>query len=268
MTGTETGAGKRADGRTTVVVPCYDEAARLDPQAFLSLACSGLHILFVDDGSTDGTGALLEKIADGSPAIDVMSLSRNAGKAEAVRLGLRHALDEGSRIVGYYDADLATPPGELLRLVDSLRENPGLAAVFGARVARMGSRVVRRRSRHYLGRVYATVASLVLGITVYDTQCGAKVFRATPALRRALDRPFRSGWSFDVELCDRLLRGGGGVAGLEEDAFLEVPLEAWADVSGSKFRFRHGLQAVADLGAIALEHRRHHAGAESPAERP
>jgi dolichyl-phosphate beta-glucosyltransferase len=86
---------------------------------------------------------------------------------------------------------------------------------------------------------------------VYDTQCGAKFFRATPALSRALDRPFRSRWAFDVELLGRLL--SGGAEALREDDLLEVPLRRWTHVGGSKLRPLAMLRAGADLAVIALD---------------
>ena len=91
--------------------------------------------------------------------------------------------------------------------------------------------------RHYLGRAYATLASSALGITVYDTQCGAKVFRVNDALGAALAEPFRSAWAFDVELLHRLLHGSATAEAIAEDALVEVPLTTWRDVGGSKLRF-------------------------------
>ncbi|MDQ1419024.1 MAG: hypothetical protein QOJ52_986, partial [Acidimicrobiaceae bacterium] len=83
--------------------------------------------------------------------------------------------------------------------------------MLGSRIARLGSTIERTARRHLLGRVFATAASVALGCQVYDTQCGAKVFRVTPALTVALQRPFRSAWAFDVELQSRLLTGGPSV---------------------------------------------------------
>jgi hypothetical protein len=117
-------------------------------------------------------------------------------------------------------------------------------------VALLGHRIRRSATRHYLGRVYATASSLILGLQVYDTQCGAKVFRATPALRAALQDPFRSRWAFDVELLARLTRGTGTVPPVAAEALLEVPLEQWADVGGSKMGPREAITAVVDLARI------------------
>jgi len=128
--------------------------------------------------------------------------------------------------------------------------------VLGSRVARMGAEILRHPMRHYLGRVFATAASLVLGAVVYDTQCGAKCFRDSPALRSALGRPFLSRWAFDVELLGRLLTGEPGVAPLDASAFVEVPLLRWRDVAGSKLRARAMVGAVIDLVRIRRDLRR------------
>jgi len=96
----------------------------------------------------------------------------------------------GARLVGFLDADLATPAEEMLRLVSTLRSSRAQAA-FAARVALLGTTIERHATRHYLGRVFATAASLILDLRVYDTQCGAKAFHATPLLAAALEEPFQ-----------------------------------------------------------------------------
>jgi len=239
----------------TWVVPCYNEGDRLDGGAFLSLVDSdrGLSLLFVDDGSHDHTRGRLEELAgERSGRIRVLSLPTNQGKAEAVRTGLRDALREGASVVGYLDADLATPVAEARRLRRVLAERD-VDVVLASRVALLGRTIERHVLRHYSGRVFATLASLALELPVYDTQCGAKLFRRTAALEAALGQPFLSRWAFDVELIGRLLVGAAGAPGLDPCRIVEEPLLVWRDVPGSKLRLGHMLRAAADVGRIAWD---------------
>ena len=241
----------------TVVVPCYNEERRLDEATFLKLAETGrVRLLFVDDGSTDLTSSALGRLDASSDAISTLTLNRNRGKSEAVRLGLIEACEQGATVLGYYDADLATPADELLRLISIIQSDEELAAVFGARVAKLGSKIERNYLRHYMGRIYATVASTALGVDIYDTQCGAKLFRANPTFLEAIVEPFASGWAFDVELLDRLLRGTSSSPGIPVDAFLELPLTSWRDVRGSHVRTIDGIKSLMHLIFIGIDRRR------------
>ncbi|GAB4199276.1 MAG: hypothetical protein OHK0013_09310 [Sandaracinaceae bacterium] len=234
-----------------LTIPCFNEAARLDvAEVGKLLADPRVDVLFVNDGSTDGTGALLDGLArEHAGRVRALHLEKNGGKGEAVRRGMLEALRLGSPVVGYLDADFATPPRELLRLLDAL-EQSGAAVVLGARIARLGALVERNPARHYLGRVFATAASTVLDLAVYDTQCGAKLFRDTPALRAALAAPFRSRWAFDVELIGRLT---GGARPLSEEDFVEVPLGEWRDKRGSKLAGPAMLKAGLDVLKLGVD---------------
>lgn len=217
-----------------IAVPCYNESGRLDRAEFLRLAQRpGWRLTFVDDGSTDGTARMLQELCAGRPNLSMLTLPVNRGKAEAVRQGLLRALNSGADLVGFIDADLSTPAPEVERLV-AVAQAATAPVVMGARVQLLGTRIERHWYRHYFGRVFATAASMVLGLPVYDTQCGAKFFRPTPALRHALARPFLSRWIFDVELIGRLLAGSLDAPPLRPEDFLEVPLQVWRDVKGSK----------------------------------
>jgi glycosyltransferase involved in cell wall biosynthesis len=225
--------------KTVLIVPCFNEEHRLDSKGFVLFASQDVELLFVDDGSTDGTRAILESLCQqlhvhGVPA-QTLPLNRNCGKGEAVRRGMLRALDSGASTVGYFDADLATPPSEAVRLIATL-DARSADAVLGARVLLLGSCITRRPVRHYLGRIFATAASLLLRMPVYDTQCGAKVFRRTAALESALSQPFSARWAFDVELIGRLHVGTANVPGLAISRFVEMPLGEWRDVSGSTLR--------------------------------
>jgi len=227
--------------RPVVTVPCFNEASRLRPEGFAPLRARA-DVLFVDDGSTDGTGDILATLAG-----EHLRLPRNVGKAEAVRRGMLRGVELGAPIVGYLDADLSTSAEEMARLVE-LVESSGAAAVLGSRVAILGADIQRSTVRHLLGRVFATGASLILRLPVYDTQCGAKAFRVTPALRAALAEPFHSRWAFDVELLGRLIVVQGSA-----DGIVEEPLRAWQDVGGSTLRWHGMVRTGMELARIAVE---------------
>lgn len=235
---------------TVVVVPCYNEERRLDIDEFLGYgrAHQDVGFLFFDDGSVDGTAGVLTAAAEAHPdRVRFASSDVNRGKAEAVRTGLRRAIEGGARNAGYWDADLATPLEELTGMLLTLEANAELMGVLGSRVRLLGRTIHRDPLRHYLGRVFATAASLRLGMPVYDTQCGAKLFRVQGPLERALERPFRSRWIFDVELLARLRDGSDGDIAHRLE---EYPLRSWADVVGSKLRTRDFLASAWDLMRI------------------
>lgn len=243
--------------RIAWVVPCFNEAARLDQAALLDLANQAeTSVLLVDDGSTDATLHRLRELEAECPdRITVLALPRNRGKAEAVRQGIVHALGGSADAIGFADADLATPPAELRRLAELIRVGDH-DLVLGSRIQLLGRMIHRRHLRHYVGRVFATCASLALGLAVYDTQCGAKVFRRSEALQAAMATPFRSRWAFDVELLARLVRPGRGAPGIPLARIWEEPLRVWTDVAGSKLGAAAGLRAVFDLAHIAWALRR------------
>ena len=238
----------------TIIVPCYNEARRLDARAFQDYIEQGHseRFLFVDDGSTDGTAAILQELRDVAPQqFDFISLTKNSGKAEAVRQGVLKALDDGPDFVGYWDADLATPLDAIPEFCELLAREDGLQMVLGSRVKLMGRIIERRILRHYLGRVFATLASMALRLPVYDTQCGAKLFRVSPEIRSLFESPFRGNWVFDIELIARFLRARRIAGGPPpEEAIYEKPLYEWRDVAGSKVKPRDCFIALFELGVI------------------
>jgi dolichyl-phosphate beta-glucosyltransferase len=243
--------------RTGIAVPCFNEAARLDVEAFAAFVAlrGDLVFCFVDDGSTDATWSVLESLRSREPErIRTLRLDRNRGKAEAVRLGVLELLSGGDALatVGYFDADLATPLDQLDLLLTALDEHPTALLAFGSRVKLLGRRIERFLVRHYVGRVFATLASIVVGLPVYDTQCGAKLFRS-PVAASVFGEPFTTRWLFDVEIFLRLRRIAAPAA-LYRD-LLEVPLLAWVDKGDSRLRPADLVRVPLDFGRILLRYR-------------
>jgi glycosyltransferase involved in cell wall biosynthesis len=261
-----------ASERTTLVVPCFDEAERLRPGVFAAFADGRpwLRFLFVDDGSRDATDAVLaEAVARWPACMGRMRLAENRGKGEAVRAGLLRALaaDPSPAFVGYWDADGATPLDELERLRAALREDPGRIVAMASRARTPGSRIARSPTRHAVGRLAAAAVASILGAPLYDTQCGAKLLRVGSGLEDALREPFLTRWIFDVELLARLAHGLGPDRSLS-DVVVELPVRAWRDVPGSRVRARDVLRVPLDLARIARARRRADRQAGRSATRP
>lgn len=240
--------------KTIVIVPCYNEAERLDTEAFLDFADSAanLRILFVDDGSTDDTAEVIGRLNDENNArFDYMSLPQNTGKAEAVRSGILSALEMSPDYVGFWDADLATPLEDIPRFAAVLDGKPHIQMVFGSRIPLLGHRIDRKPLRRILGRLFANVASTLLGVPLYDTQCGAKMFRVTSDLRKAVADPFLARWIFDVELLGRFIanRRGAGRPHLKEEIY-EFALDSWVDVAGSRLKGGDFVKAISEMAQI------------------
>ncbi len=239
---------------TTLVIPCYNEQHRLDGPAFLRFAAANpqMRLLLVNDGSRDNTLEILNELARERPVqIAVLDLAKNGGKAEAVRQGMLRALSEGADYAGYFDADLATPLEaaiEFARVLDRLR---GIDVIVGSRLQLLGRAIRRRARRAFLGRVFARAASTTLGIGIHDTQCGAKLFRATPWVAAAFEQPFCTRWIFDVEVLARIAQSTEAAGGPSlAECVYEFPLDDWREVAGSKLKATDFLKAPAELATI------------------
>ena len=239
--------------RVALVIPCYDEAERLQGDTFLAFLKDheGVEFVFVNDGSRDATSDRLETLRARAPErIRVLDLEANRGKAEAVRRGLLMAFEQEVDFVGFWDADLATPLEELEHFLEIARAQPGRSIFTGARVGLMGRDIDRDPLRHYLGRIFATVASMTLRLSIYDTQCGAKLFRRTPVTEALFGEPFHVNWTFDVEILARFAVSERAAGRDPAVQIYEIPLMRWRDVAGSKVRPLDFFVALRELWTI------------------
>lgn len=240
----------------TIVVPCYNEAQRLDFERYRWFAASqDVRFLMVNDGSRDETLDRLQSLAKADRQhFSVLNLESNRGKAEAVRLGVLEASRQGAEAIGYWDADLATPLESIPEFVAVLGRRPDIEVVIGSRMPLLGRTIRRRPLRKLVGRNFARVASWLLKTPVWDTQCGAKLFRASPDVIAAFSQPFRSRWLFDVELMARWihLRRDKSPSSRSPlmDMLFELPLDRWEDVAGSKLKRSDFLKALGELRSI------------------
>ena len=241
--------------KTAIIVPCYNESLRFMGQEFADYAKDNeeVYFIFVDDGSTDDTKDKINVLCRSNPEqILCLSLKKNHGKAEAVRHGFLKAIEMDFENIGFWDVDLSTPLKFINKFCE-LFDDHGITGVMGSRVRLLGHRIERGALRHYAGRIFATLASIVLEIPVYDTQCGAKVFAVNSDMKRVFSKPFKVNWTFDVEILARYkLINKDTHPNIVENTFVEYPLEQWIHVPGSKIRIRDFLVVGVELIKIFL----------------
>lgn len=240
--------------RTIIIIPCYNEEDRFFIDLFNEFYLkSEVCFCFVNDGSKDNTFQMLNGLQQGrTERIIVLDLKTNVGKAEAVRQGILHSINwHNFDFIGYFDADFATPLSEIYYLLNQFDNKPNCQIVFGSRVKLMGRKIERRILRHYLGRIFATIVSLMLKLPIYDTQCGAKLFHVQLA-QQIFIKPFISRWFFDVEIFARIIN----LYGYEQAASVmyEAPLNQWSEIGGSKLSFKHYLITPYELLRIKLKY--------------
>lgn len=239
--------------KTIIVVPCYNESQRLPQDAFVDYVDKNPDVafLFANDGSKDNTLEMLQSLTSRHERLLLLDIQPNGGKAEAVRRGMIHAVETYKpQYVAFWDADLATPLNEIQPMVDWAEK--GFDVVMGLRLMRLGAKVKRKTLRHYLGRCFATAASMMLHLPVYDTQCGSKLFRAD-VVENLFSEKFITRWLFDVELLARYKKQYGVERAIEK--IYEFPLFQWEDIDGSQLKSRDFFKAPVELLKIRRKYK-------------
>jgi glycosyltransferase involved in cell wall biosynthesis len=234
--------------RLSVVVPAHNEEERLEPmlRAYASALGPDAEVIVVVNGSTDDTVGVARRVAADHATIQVLDIPERIGKGGAVRTGFARAR---GTIVGFADADMATPPAEFLQLVEAAERSDGAIASRWAPGARIYGRTWLRTAA---SRMFALLVRAMFGLPFADTQCGAKVFhrRFLPGYLAASNV---NDLAFDVELLLLLSRAGARLT--------EVPT-TWTAVPGSSSLgspaglARHGWRMVRTLLRLRAEARR------------
>jgi len=237
-----------------IVVPCFEEAHRWPEPDYWKevMQQPGICLVFVNDGSRDSTGELIAATINGTHHRQI-NLSRNLGKAEAVRAGFISIFEEGGAsresLIGFLDADGAFPAKSVSEFCEcAIRKifDEQYDAVWSSRVALSGRNIERSANRHYLGRIISTWLGLHFGDLPYDSQSGLKIFRSSSSLREASAYPYRTRWMFDLELLSRILKSPV----TEDYQIWEEPVTAWADMGKSHVKGKEFLRIVGELFVI------------------
>src|SRR5947208_750201 len=214
----------------SVVIPCFNEAARIGETLRLTLDYLNANapeseLIVVNDGSTDATAAIArERLEDAKIETRLLENFPNRGKGAAVRSGLLAA----RKPIGlFFDADLSTPLGETPKLGEPIA-NGEVDIAFGSRALDRGLIGIHQPwRREQAGRAFNLLVRLVTGLSFWDTQCGFKAFRID-VCRPILKAARLDGFAFDVELLYLAQRAGLRI--------YEIPVR-WNHAEGSKVRF-------------------------------
>jgi glycosyltransferase involved in cell wall biosynthesis len=227
--------------RLSIVVPAYNEAARL-PVTLPRLAqfCErhgSVEVLIVNDGSKDSTAAVVQEFAARYPFARLIQNPGNRGKGYSVRHGMEKA--QGDWILST-DADLSSPLDEVNKLVCAAEKEKAAAAIGSRALDRSLVGVHQDAFREASGRVFNVIMRVATGLPFRDTQCGFKLFRKDAA-RVIFPRQRLDGFGFDVE--DLL------IARIHGFKVVEVPVR-WDNVEGTKVSALNGARAFWDLAVV------------------
>ena len=232
------------DPLISIVVPAYNEAATIEE---VVRQVAGLQmrseVLVVDDGSADGTGAILERLAAELPGVRALVQPVNRGKGAAVRVGIAASAGD---VVVIQDADLEYSPADLPRLLAPLLDGRA-DAVYGTRL-RGGQPQRAHLFWHYVGnRSLSFLTGILFNTTISDMEVGYKAFRG-PLVRslRLVSDDFR----FEPEVTAKILRTPGV-------RLYEVPIAYYGRTfaEGKKITWRDGVLALGALLRFRFERR-------------
>ena len=227
----------------SIIIPAFNEESRLPgtiealKRYFGTQKFDFLEVVVVDDGSRDGTAALVERTAAIWPVMRLLSNSGNRGKGYSIRHGM---LDAKGDWVLFTDADLSTPIEEVEKLLAAVDRHHADVAIGSRALDRSLVSVHQSAMRELSGRFFNVVMRIATRLPFHDTQCGFKLFRREAA-QEVFSRVQIDGLAFDVEALFIARKRGYKT--------VDVPVR-WADVEGTKVSLASGLKAFADLARI------------------
>ena len=235
--------------RVLVVTPTYNEADNLE--AFVRAlfgAVPDAHVLVVDDGSPDGTGKIADRLAGSDERVRVLHRGGKLGIGTAYLDGFRFGLREGYDVLVQMDTDLSHDPAHLPAMLRAIEE--GADVVLGSRNIAGGGVRGWGLGRHVLSKGGSLYSRTILGLSIRDLTSGYKAFRREVLEGLDLASIRSEGYSFQIEMTWRALRGGFSV--------VEVPIVFVDRRAGeSKMSRQIFLEAVAMVWKLRLDQVRH-----------
>lgn len=184
--------------KLSLVVPMYNESKIIADSAityseYLSANFDDYELIFVDDGSTDGSAAIVEGLV--LPKTRVISYTANQGKGNAVKTGMLAVTGE---IAMFLDADLAYGTDVIRQAVEILGQNPAKSVLIGSRPLHPEGYEGYTFLRKLTSKIYMLILNKTGGFRLSDSQCGCKAYKGD-AIRAIFSRVETKGFAFDFE---------------------------------------------------------------------
>jgi glycosyltransferase involved in cell wall biosynthesis len=235
--------------KISIVIPAYNEEKRIEKtmrayHQFFSIKNISFELVIVLNGCKDNTITVVERVRnDLTPNTIIIIDMQQAGKGLAIKAGFADALIRDNNLIGFVDADMATAPEAFYDLVTNIQQHDGIIAsryMPGARISperpaykRYGSRII-----------YEPFVWALFGLSFYDLQCGAKLFKRH-VLEQITPQLTVTQWAFDVELLYLCKKAGYSI--------IEFPT-VWHDQADSKLTLRGGLRMFSALFKVWRHH--------------
>jgi len=232
------------DALLTVIIPAYNEADQILNTlgvvvSTLELFADHFEVLVVDDGSSDSTAEQIRLAQQANPHIRYVCCAENAGKGNALKIGVQNAVADG--YIAFLDADLDLHPNHLLSFYKIMRSEKA-DAVIGSKM-HPDSQLDYPKSRRWMSVCYFYVLKLLFGLHVHDTQTGVKLFRAN-VIKDVMPFILVKRFAYDIEVLALLNKKGARI--------VEAPIELrfQRDTAWNRIRFKDILQTGWDTLAV------------------
>jgi glycosyltransferase involved in cell wall biosynthesis len=235
-------AGVAQNPQYSIVIPAYNESARIPASLEAVVACIHQHgwsaeVIVVNDGSRDSTAEVVRAFAANAPEIRLVENPGNRGKGYSVRNGILQAQGE---VVMFTDSDLSAPIEEAERLFAAIAAGADIA--IGSRWLETDRQTIRQPLyRQFFGRCFNAVTRIVMGLHFADTQCGFKAFTRAAA-QTVFQLQTIERWGFDPEILFIALKRGFRV--------VEVPV-SWSHDERTRMSYlKDGLTMLEEIARI------------------
>lgn len=220
--------------KIAIIIPAYNEEKRIGETLGKYLDFfKEAKILVVINGTTDNTLEIVKKYP-----VQYLNFEKG-GKGFAIKEGFKYALENNFDLIGYIDADMATPPESFSKLIEGIENYDGIISNRWMKESIITNRTFKRK---ILSFGFNFLVRLLFHLPQTDTQCGSKLFKKE-AIRAVIDNLKVERWEFDVDLLYNLNK--------QNFKIKEIPT-IWDDKKGSKISLKAPIQMFTGILRLRL----------------